>query len=103
MQGTELLYSLNTHSGVFSRTLLNSIGPVDRVFLWIIVGSIAAAVAFYFLIPLFRKKQYKEARDNLQKREAAFKAATGRVHLDQEADAKPERKTESGNGPDQAE
>ena len=96
MSGTALVIRLSSQ-GVFSRTLLNSIGPVDRVFLWIIVGSIAAAVAFYFLIPLFKKKQYKEARENLQKREASFRAATGRTSLDQEG--KDDRK-ESGKNPD---
>ena len=97
MPGTALFIRLSSQSGVFSRTLLNSLGQVDRVFLWIIVGSVAAAVAFYFLIPLFKKKQYREARENLQKREASFRAATGRTSLEQEG---TEQRKETGKNPD---
>lgn len=38
---------------------------------------IALIVAIYFLIPVFNKKQYQEQRDNLKKREIAFKANQG--------------------------
>ena len=65
----------------FPLPLLNSIGKVDLTFLLIVIGAIVAAVAFYFLIPLFRRKQYKEARENLKKREEAFRAATGSASL----------------------
>ena len=61
--------------------LLNSLGKVDLTFLLIVIGAIVIAVAFYFLIPLFRRKQYKEARENLKKREEAFRAATGSATL----------------------
>lgn len=61
--------------------LLNQIGKVDLTFLLIVIGAIVLAVAFYFMIPLFRRKQYKEARENLRKREEAFKASTGSAIL----------------------
>lgn len=49
--------------------------PVTDLILFIMIGVIVAiAVAVYFLIPVFNKKQYQEQRDNLHKREAAFKA-----------------------------
>ncbi len=53
--------------------LLNAISSVDRTFFLICLGLVAAAIAIYFLIPVFRKSQYEERRENLRKREAAFK------------------------------
>lgn len=53
--------------------LLNAIGSVDRTFFLICLGIIVAIVAIYFLLPVFRKSQYEERRENLRKREAAFK------------------------------
>ena len=38
---------------------------------------VALIVGIYFLIPLINKKQYQEQRDNLKKREVAFKANLG--------------------------
>ena len=38
---------------------------------------VALIVAIYFLIPVINKKQYQEQRDNLKKREVAFKANQG--------------------------
>lgn len=55
--------------------LLNSLGRVDRRFFLICGLVIAAIVAIYFLIPVFRKGQYKIQRDNLREREKAFNAA----------------------------
>ena len=83
--------------------LLNQIGKVDLPFLLIVIGAIVLAVAFYFMIPLFRRKQYKEAREHLRKREEAFKASTGSATLSssneqsfiEEEDA---RKKTSGDG-----
>ena len=52
----------------------NQIGATDLWFFIICGVIVAAIVAVYFLIPVFNKKQYQEQRDNLKKREAAFKA-----------------------------
>ena len=98
MLGNALYQSLSTLNGVHAHTLLNAIKKVDWWFIGIVGALIVLAVAFYFLIPVFRRKQYREARENLQKREAAFRASTGRSHLEQ--DGEPERKDETGNGPD---
>ena len=35
----------------------------------------AGVIAVYFLTPVFRKSQYEERRENLRKREAAFKSS----------------------------
>lgn len=53
---------------------LNPLGSVDIIFFVVIGALIALAVAIYFLIPVFNKKQYKEQRENLKKRETSFKA-----------------------------
>ena len=53
---------------------LNQLGPVDIGFFVACAAIIAIIVAIYFLIPVFNKKQYKEQRDNLKKREVAFKS-----------------------------
>ena len=53
---------------------LNPLGSTD-IWFFVLCGVIVAAiVGIYFLIPLFNKKQYQEQRENLKKREAAFKA-----------------------------
>lgn len=53
--------------------LLNALGSVDIAFFMVCLGIIVAIVAVYFLIPVFNKSQYEERRNNLRKREAAFK------------------------------
>ncbi len=53
---------------------LNSVSNVDAVFFIICAVIIVLIVAIYFLIPVFNKKLYQEQRDNLHKREAAFKS-----------------------------
>lgn len=58
---------------------LNPLGSVDIIFFVVIGALIALAVAIYFLIPVFNKKQYKEQRENLKKREASFKANVQRT------------------------
>lgn len=55
-------------------SFINSLKPVDVVFIIVCVAIVAIAVGIYFLIPVFNKKQYKEQRDNLRKREEAFKS-----------------------------
>ena len=52
---------------------LNLLGPVDIGFFVACAVIIAIIVAIYFLIPVFNKKQYQEQRENLKKREVAFK------------------------------
>ncbi|MDE7295782.1 MAG: hypothetical protein K2N84_00810 [Clostridia bacterium] len=53
---------------------LNQLKRVDKAFFIICAVIIVLIVAVYFLIPVFNKKLYKEQRDNLKKREAAFKS-----------------------------
>ena len=53
---------------------LNELGPVDIGFFVACAVIIVAIVGVYFLIPVIYKKQYQEQRDNLKKREIAFKA-----------------------------
>lgn len=52
---------------------LNELKPVDIVFFIVCAALIAAIVGVYFLIPVLNKKQYEEQRENLRKREEAFK------------------------------
>lgn len=54
--------------------LLNELGPVDIGFFVACAVIIVLIVAVYFLIPVFNKKQYQEQRENLKKREDAFKS-----------------------------
>ena len=53
---------------------LNEIGTTDLIFFILCGVIVAVIIAVYYLIPVFNKKQYQEQRDNLKKREAAFKA-----------------------------
>ncbi len=53
---------------------LNKVSYVDQIFFIVCAVIIALIVAVYFLIPVFNKKLYKEQRENLHKREAAFKS-----------------------------
>lgn len=54
--------------------LLNQLGPVDIGFFVACAVIVVLIVAVYFLIPVFNKKQYQEQRENLKKREDAFKS-----------------------------
>lgn len=51
-----------------------SLPSVDIWFFIICALIIVAIIVIYYLLPVFNKKKYKEQRDNLEKREAAFKA-----------------------------
>ena len=53
---------------------INSLKTTDIVFFIVLAVIVAVCVAFYFLIPVFNKKQYQEQRENLKKREKTFKA-----------------------------
>lgn len=57
--------------------LLNKLGSVDVGFFVGCAVAIVLIVAIYFLIPVFNKKQYQEQRDNLKKREEAFRTSRG--------------------------
>lgn len=50
-----------------------ALNPTDIVFFIVIAAIIVLCVVVYFLIPVFNKKQYQEQRENLKKREVAFK------------------------------
>ncbi|MCM1395828.1 MAG: hypothetical protein NC132_06980, partial [Corallococcus sp.] len=53
---------------------INNLGGVDIAFFIICAVIVVAIVGIYFLIPVFNKKQYQEQRENLRKREEAFKS-----------------------------
>ena len=78
-------------SGLVNALCLNKLGMVDTVFFIVCALIIVLIVAVYFLIPVFNKKLYKEQRDNLHKREVAFKSnlkqnQTAGMNEEQEAD-----------------
>ncbi len=66
---------------------LNDLPGTDIAFFIVIAVIIIIAVAIYFLIPVFNKKQYKEQRENLKKREAAFHANKTKSDDTQASDA----------------
>ncbi|MBQ7276850.1 MAG: hypothetical protein IJS58_06320 [Bacilli bacterium] len=53
--------------------LFNQLKQADIVFFAVCIAIIVIIVAVWLLIPVFNKRQYKEQRDSLRKREAAFK------------------------------
>ena len=53
---------------------LNSLKRPDITFLIICTVVIALIVVIYFLIPVFKHKQLKEQRENLRRRESAFRS-----------------------------
>lgn len=53
---------------------LNDLKPVDTWFFIICAVMVGAIVGIYFLIPVLNQKQYREQRENLKKREQAFKS-----------------------------
>lgn len=53
---------------------LNKLKDVDKAFFIVCAAIIVLIVAVYFLIPVFNRKLYHEQRENLHKREAAFKS-----------------------------
>lgn len=57
-----------------STLLLNALKNVDITFFLICGAIVVVCIAIYFLIPVFKKSQYEERRENLRKREAAFKS-----------------------------
>ena len=58
---------------------LNKLGSTDIVFFVVLAVLVVLCITVYFLIPLINKKQYMEMRDNLKKREAAFKSNVQRT------------------------
>ncbi len=58
---------------------LNSLNTTDIIFFIVLGVIIVLCIVVYFLIPLINKKQYKEMRENLKKREAAFKSNVKRT------------------------
>lgn len=58
---------------------LNPLKSTDIIFFIVLAAIVALCIGVYFLIPVINKKQYKELRDNLQKREAAFKSNVRRT------------------------
>ena len=68
---------------------LNKLGPVDIGFFVACAVIVVAIVVIYFLIPVFNKKQYQEQRENLKKREVAFKANLNRAGSSSENEEAP--------------
>lgn len=58
---------------------LNSLSSTDIVFFIVLAVIIVICIGVYFLIPVINKKQYRELRENLKKREAAFKSNVQRT------------------------
>ncbi len=54
--------------------LINELRPVDTIFFIVCAVLVLVAVGIYYLIPIINKKQYQEQRENLKKREEAFKS-----------------------------
>ena len=54
--------------------LLNSLKTPDIVFFVMLGVIVLVCVAIYFLIPIVKKKEFEERRENLKKREAVFRA-----------------------------
>lgn len=54
--------------------LLNTLKDADIIFFCICVAVIVLVVAIYFLIPVFKAKEFRERRESLKKREEAFYA-----------------------------
>lgn len=67
-----------------SLLLLNGLKSVDIGFFIGCGVVIALIIAVYYLIPVFNKKQYEEQRENLRKREAAFRANKGESYVENE-------------------
>lgn len=74
---------------------LNKLKNVDIAFFSVCAAIIVLIVAVYFLIPVFNKKFYREQRENLHKREAAFKS---NLLNTQPADAAEEAETDTKEG-----
>ncbi len=53
---------------------LNPLKSTDIIFFIVLAAIVVLCVIVYFLIPVFNKKQYREQRENLKKREVAFKS-----------------------------
>ncbi len=60
--------------GLLAAAAKTSLKPWDIGFFIACGVIVVLIVAVYFLIPVFNKKQYQEQRDNLHKREKAFRA-----------------------------
>ena len=74
---------------------LNDLRPVDVTFFIVIGALVALCIAIYFLIPVINRKQYKEMRDNLKRREVAFNAGKQNAEttdVTAEAEQEPEKK-----------
>ncbi len=58
---------------------LNPLNSTDIVFFIVLAVLVALCIVFYFLVPILNKAQYQEMRDNLKKREDAFKSNVRRT------------------------
>ena len=58
---------------------LNPLNKTDIIFFVVIAAIIVLCIGVYFLIPVINQKQYKEMRENLKKREVAFKSNVQRT------------------------
>lgn len=57
-----------------SNVIWFSLGKVDTIFFVAILVVIGICIGIYFLIPVINRKQYRQMRENLAKREASFKS-----------------------------
>lgn len=64
---------------MFDLLALNPLKPTDIIFFVVLAVIVALCIVFYLLIPVINKKQYREMRDNLHKREVAFRSNVQRA------------------------
>ena len=94
---------------MFKLLALNALKDTDIIFFVALAAIVVLAVAIYFLIPVFNRKQYREQRDNLKKREVAFKSNLQSNGVDLHAEELPSEEQadvqadlpEQADGPEQ--
>ncbi len=85
--------------------LLNALKTPDIVFFVMLGVVVLVCVAIYFLIPIIKKKEFEERRENLKKREAVFRANLKAIQSENitvenkqpAKDSKKEEKVEASN------
>ncbi len=75
--------------------LLNKLKSADLYFFIAIGAIILICVLIYFLIPVFKRKQYEEQRQNLKKREATFRANLKKLNSDNVVELNNEEEPEA--------
>jgi len=69
--------------------LLNKLKSADVTFFIVCIAIVVVIIAIWLLIPVFNKRQYKDQRDSLRQREAAFRSNIQAIHSQQENTTMP--------------